>query len=413
MTLADLRGQTFAALRGPNFRRYITGHAIAMVGRWMQIVAQSWLVLELTGSGTAIGLVLALQTVPMLILGPYGGVVADRADKRKLLVVLQVLMGLQALILGVLVISDTVALWHVYVLATALGFNQCFENPVRQAFTFELVGPKNLRNAVALQSVLISCSRMIGPAVAGVIIAAGGIGLCFLLNAASVVAVVLSLLTLDTSRLRPSPPAARAKGQLREGFAYIRGRADLAVPLLMMALIGCLAFEFQVVLPIVTDQTFQAGAGAYGLLTSAMGAGSIVGGLAIATWGRTGTGPIVLAALGFGASLTVSAIAPNLAVLIVLMVVVGALSVMFTSITNSTLQLAAEPTMRGRVMALFSVAFMGSTAIGAPIAGWVSEQWGGRAGLLLGAGACFVAAAMGAAAMRRRKSAEPIPAPAD
>lgn len=413
MTLTDLRGQTFAALRGPNFRRYITGHAIAMVGRWMQIVAQSWLVLQLTGSGTAIGLVLALQTVPMLFLGPYGGVVADRADKRKLLVVLQILMGLQALILGVLVISDTVALWHVYVLAAALGFNQCFENPVRQAFTFELVGPKDLRNAVALQSVLISCSRMIGPAVAGVIIAAGGIGLCFLLNAASVVAVVISLLTLDNSALRPSVPTSRAKGQLREGFAYVRSRSDLAVPLFMMALVGCLAFEFQVVLPIVADHTFQAGAGAYGLLTSAMGAGSIVGGLAIATWGRTGTGPIVVAVLGFGAALTISAAAPNLAVLVAVMVGVGALSVMFTSITNSTLQLAAEPTMRGRVMALWSVAFMGSTAIGAPIAGWVSEQWGGRAGLLLGAGACFVAAAMGAAAMRRRTTAEPAAAPSD
>lgn len=402
--LADIRGQTFAALRGPNFRLYISGQAVSLVGTWMQTVAQSWLVLQLTGSATAIGIVLALQTVPMLLLGPYGGVVADRSDKRRLMIGLQTLMGVQALILGLLVVTDTIALWHVYVLAVALGLNQCFENPARQSFMLELVGPEDLRNAVSLQSVLASCSRMIGPAVAGLVIAAGGLGVCFLLNAASFVAVVTSLLRLDVSRLQRSPAAARAKGQLREGFAYVRSTSDLAVPLLMMALVGCLAFEFQVVLPVLADHTFAAGAGAYGFLTAAMGAGSVVGGLVVATWGRTGTRPLIVTSLAFGIALVVAAAAPNLTTLIVVMVIVGALSVTFTSTTNSSLQLAAAPTMRGRVMALWSVAFLGSTAIGGPIAGWVSEQWGGRAGLVLGAVACLVAAAMGIVALRRRAS---------
>lgn len=400
--LDDIRGQTFAALKGPNFRRYISGQAVSLIGTWMQTVAQSWLVLELTGSATAIGVVLALQTVPMLLLGPYGGVVADRTDKRRLMIFLQSLMGVQALLLGLLVVTDTVALWHVYVLAVMLGLNQCFENPARQSFMLEMVGPKDLRNAVSLQSVLASCSRMIGPAVAGIVIAAGGLGVCFLLNAASFVAVIASLVTLDVSKLQPSPPAARAKGQLREGLAYVRNDAALAVPLLMMALVGCLAFEFQVVLPIVADHTFDAGAGAYGLLTAAMGAGSVVGGLVIATWGRTGTKPLVVTALAFAVAMGIAAAAPNLTVVIATMVVVGAVSTAFTSTTNSTLQLASAPTMRGRVMALWSVAFLGSTAVGGPIAGWVCEQWGGRAGLLLGAVACLVAAAGGVFALRPR-----------
>lgn len=390
--LADIRGTTFAAMRGVNFRRYITGQAVSLVGTWMQTVAQSWLVLQLTGSGTAIGVVLALQTLPMLLLGPYGGVVADRVDKRRLMIALQSGMGLLALILGILVVTGVVQLWHVYLLALALGLNQCFENPARQSFMLEMVGPKDLRNAVSLQSTLASCARMIGPAIAGLVIAAGGIGVCFLLNAASFVAVVTSLLRLDVSKLRPSPPTARARGQLREGLAYVSRTRELAVPLAMMALIGCLAYEFQVVLPVLADITFDAGAGAYGFLTAAMGAGSVLGGLAVATWGRTGIRPLILAALAFGVALAVAAAAPSLTVLLVIMVIVGALSVTFTATANSSVQLAADPQMRGRVMALWAVAFLGSTAIGGPIAGWVVEQWGGRAGLLLGAAACLVAA---------------------
>ncbi|MFZ2526073.1 MAG: MFS transporter [Rhodococcus sp. (in: high G+C Gram-positive bacteria)] len=408
--LADLRGQTFAAMRGPNFRRYITGQVVSLIGTWMQTIAQSWLVLQLTGSGTAIGVVLALQTVPMLLIGPYGGVVADRVDKRKLMIGLQTMMGVQALILGLLTVTGTVELWHVWVLAVALGLNQCFENPARQSFMLDMVGPDDLRNAVSLQSVLASCARMVGPAVAGLVIAAGGIGVCFLLNAASFVAVVTSLLRLDVTRLNPTPPARRVRGQLREGLTYVRRSPNLAVPLLMMALVGCLAFEFQVVLPVVADQVLLAGAGGYGLLTAAMGAGSIVGGLVIATWGRTGIEPLLVTALAFGVVMAAAAAAPNLGLMVAAMLLVGGLSTAFTATTNSSLQLASDPAMRGRVMALWSVAFLGSTAIGGPLAGWVSEEFGGRAGLLLGALACVVAAGLGALLLvrGRRRALEPL-----
>ncbi|QBJ96854.1 MFS transporter [Rhodococcus sp. ABRD24] len=412
-TAGSLGRQTFAALANRNFRCFLSGQAVSLIGTWMQLVAQSWLVLELTGSGTAIGLVVALQTLPVLLLGPYGGVVADRADKRRLMIGLQSLMGVQAVVLGVLTLSGAVALWHVYLLALLLGLNQSFENPARQSFLLEMVGPEDLRNAVSLQSTLVSASRIVGPAVAGVTIAAGGLGICFLLNAASFVAVVTSLLRLDISELRRSPPMERARGQLREGLRYVRGNRNLAVPLLMMAFIGCLAFEFQVVLPIVADQTFGAGSEAYGFMTAAMGIGAVCGGLLVATWGRTGTRVLIVAAAAFGFALVAAAAAPTLALELIALAIVGAVSIAFNSTTNSTLQLEAEPQMRGRVMALWATAFQGSTAIGGPIAGWVSQEWGGRAGLLLGAITCLVVALVAAIVIGRgRKVAaqtEPIP----
>ncbi|MGZ4521363.1 MAG: MFS transporter [Mycobacteriaceae bacterium] len=393
--------QTFASLRNPNYRRYFTGQAISMVGTWMQSIAQSWLVLELTGSGTALGIVVALQTLPILILGPYGGVIADRMDKRRLMIGLQSMMGVLALVLGTLTITGEVRLWHVYVLALLLGFNNCFENPARQAFVLEMVGPKDLRNAVSLNSVLVNCARAVGPAVAGIIIATGGLGLCFLLNAVSFVAVVISLTTLDVSALNRSVPAVRSRGQLREGFSYVRHTPTLAIPLLMMGLIGCLAYEFQVVLPVLADRTFHGGAQTYGFMTGAMGIGAVVGGLYVAAKGTTGLRPLVGSTGVFGVVILGAAVAPNLPLELVAMTLVGAASVSVLSKGNSTLQLEAAPHMRGRVMALWVVAFLGSTPIGGPIVGAVSEHFGGRAGLMLGAAACLVAAAMGALAVRR------------
>ncbi|MGZ4533880.1 MAG: MFS transporter [Mycobacteriaceae bacterium] len=393
--------QTFASLRNPNYRRYFTGQAISMVGTWMQSIAQSWLVLELTGSGTALGIVVALQTLPILILGPYGGVIADRMDKRRLMIGLQSMMGVLALVLGTLTITGEVRLWHVYVLALLLGFNNCFENPARQAFVLEMVGPKDLRNAVSLNSVLVNCARAVGPAVAGIIIATGGLGLCFLLNAVSFVAVVISLTTLDVSALNRSVPAVRSRGQLREGFSYVRHTPTLAIPLLMMGLIGCLAYEFQVVLPVLADRTFHGGAQTYGFMTGAMGIGAVVGGLYVAAKGTTGLRPLVGSTGVFGVVILGAALAPNLPLELVAMTLVGAASVSVLSKGNSTLQLEAAPHMRGRVMALWVVAFLGSTPIGGPIVGAVSEHFGGRAGLMLGAAACLVAAAMGARAVRR------------
>jgi predicted MFS family arabinose efflux permease len=287
------------------------------------------------------------------------------------------------------------------VLAFLLGAVSSVETPARQTFVQELVGPDNLRNAVSLNSVLVNVARAVGPALAGIVIATGGIAACFLLNALSFAAVIGSLLRLDLAALMPSVPAPRAPGQLREGLAYVRRTPALSVPLLTMALIGCFAFEFQVVLPIVASETFAGDASTYGFLTAAMGAGAVIGGLCMAAWGRTGMWSLAAAAAAFGLAMLATAFAPSLAFALVGMGLVGAASVAFQSAGNSTLQLASAPHMRGRVMALWAVAFLGSTPIGGPIAGFVSQHFGGRAGLALGATACLVAAALTALVARR------------
>jgi MFS family permease len=399
--LNALRRQTFSSLSNRNYRRYLSGQSISLVGTWMQTIAQSWLVLQLTHSAAALGLVIALQTLPTLLLGPYGGLIADRMDKRRLMIGLQSVMGAQALLLGLLTITGTAQLWQVYVLAVVLGMINSFENPARQSFVLEMVGSTDLRNAVSLNSVLVNGARAVGPAVAGLVIAFGGLGICFLVNAVSFVAVVTSLLRLDVSALLPSTPAPRAPGQLREGLRYVRRTPALAVPLLMMALVGCLAYEFQVVLPIVASETFAGDARTYGFLTAAMGAGAVVGGLLVAARGRTGLWPLVISCCAFAVTMLAAALAPTLTLALIGMGLVGVASVTFQSIGNSTLQLSSEPHMRGRVMALWAVAFLGSTPIGGPIAGLVSQHFGGRAGLALGAVACLAAAALGAVAARR------------
>jgi MFS family permease len=406
--LDALRRQTFASLSTPNYRRFIGGQAVSMAGTWMQTIAQSWLVLELTGSATAVGLVVALQTLPVLLFGPYAGVVVDRLDKRRLLIGLLLVASALAVVLGVLTATGTVQLWQVYLLAFGLGTVSSVETPARQTFVLELVGPDNLRNAVSLNSVLVNVARAVGPALAGIVIATGGIAVCFLLNAVSFAAVIGSLLRLDLAALTPTAPAPRAPGQLREGLDYVRRTPALAVPLLTMALIGCFAFEFQVVLPIVASETFAGDASTYGFLTAAMGVGAVIGGLCMAAWGRTGLGSLAAAAAAFGLAMLATALAPTLGFALLGMGLVGAASVAFQSTGNSTLQLTSAPHMRGRVMALWAVAFLGSTPIGGPIAGFVSQQFGGRAGLALGAAACLLAAALTALVARREHREVPV-----
>jgi MFS family permease len=291
----------------------------------------------------------------------------------------------------------------VYLLAFGLGLANAVDNPTRQSFVLEMVGPEHLRNAVTLNSVLVNAARAIGPAVAGILIATIGVGVCFLINAGTFAAVIVALVTLDRAALRPSPPAIRARGQLREGFAYVRRTPALLVPLAMMAVIGMLAYEFQVVLPVVARSSYHGGAQAYGFLTAAMGIGAVVGGLGVASRSFTGTKALVWAAALFGGSILVAAAAPNLVLATIAMALVGAGSVGFLAIGNATLQLNASPSMRGRVMALWAVAFLGSTPIGGPIAGYVSQHFGGRAGLLLGGLACLATAVCGWLALRRSK----------
>ncbi|MDA8292680.1 MAG: MFS transporter, partial [Actinomycetota bacterium] len=395
--------QTFASLSNSNYRRFFVGQAISLVGTWMQATAQSWLVITITHSPTDLGVAVALQTLPVLLLGPYGGVVADRVDKRRLMVVLQAAMGVQALTLGVLVLAGSIRYWEILVLAVVLGLNNCFENPSRQAFVLEMVGSDHLRNAVSLNSTLTNGARAIGPALAGVLIATVGVGWCFVANAVSFVAVVGSLTTMDRGALRPSPPVARRRGQLREGFAYVARTPELLVPLVMIAVVGTLAYEFQVTLPVLAERTFHGGARAYGFITAAMGAGAVVGGLVTAARGGTGLRSLTIAAAIFGGAILLASLAPDIGAEIVALVLVGYGSVSFLARSNSTLQLEAAPAMRGRVMALWSVAFMGSTPVGGPLIGWVTDLGGARTGLGVGAASCECAALVGVAMIARAR----------
>ena len=404
---------TFSSLKVPNYRLYFAGQSVSLVGTWMQMTAQSWLVLSLTHSSTALGLAVALQTLPVLLLGPYGGVIADRTDKRRLMVVLQIIMGCQALVLGLLTVFGLVRFWEVCVLAVVLGLNNAFENSARQSFVREMVGRDELRNAITLNSVTVNAARAVGPGVGGVLIATVGIGTCFLLNAASFVAVVTSLLVMDRSALRPTPPTPRAAGQLREGLRYAAGVPAIALPLAMMSLVGLLAYEFQVSLPVLASHTFHGGSEAYGFMTASMGVGAVVGGLFTAARGRTGVRPMIIASTGFGVAILVSAYAPVFALSCAAMLFVGWASVSFIAVGNSTIQLAARPDMRGRVVALWQVAFQGTTPIGGPLIGLVIALSDARTGLAVGAAACLVAALGALLFLRRHRPSPPTDGPAE
>ena len=400
-TPQSVRQRTFSSLKVPNYRLYMTGQSISLVGTWMQMTAQSWLVLTLTHSSTALGLVVALQTLPVLLFGPYGGVVADRADKKRLMVILQTAMGIQALVLGLLTVFGVVSFWEVCALAVVLGMNNAFENATRQSFVREMVGRDELRNAITLNSVMVNAARAVGPAVGGVLIAVVGIGVCFLFNAASFVAVVASLVRMDRSALQPSPPTPRARGQLREGLRYAAATPTIAIPLAMMGLVGLLAYEFQVSLPVFVERTFHGGSVAFGFMTSAMGVGAVVGGLVTAARGRTGVRPMIIASTGFGVSMLAAAYAPVFALSCALMLLVGWASVSFIAIGNSTIQLTSDPEKRGRMIALWQVAFQGTTPIGGPLVGWVIALSDPRSGLAVGGVSCLAAAAGGYVLARR------------
>jgi len=390
---------TFAALSVPNYRLYFAGQATSLAGTWMQMTAQAWLVLTLTHSSTALGVIIGLQTLPVLLLGPYGGVIADRVNKRRMMLSLQALMGVQALILGVLTITGEVQYWQIGVLAALLGLNNAFENPARQSFMLEMVGPEHLRNAVTLNSVMANTARVVGPAIGGILIATVGIGECFLLNAASFAAVIVSLLAMDRSALNPTALTPRGRGQLREGLRYVRSTPELAVPLLMMAAVGCLTYEFQVTLPVMATRALHVGSAGFGFMTATMGVGAVLGGLLVAARGKIGIRPLTIAAGGFAVALALATLAPDLPLELVALAFVGWGSISFMSMANSTLQLTAASEMRGRVMSLWFVAFQGSTPIGGPIVGWLMAVAGARAGLGIGTVTAFAVALGGLGAL--------------
>jgi MFS family permease len=380
------------------------GQAISMSGTWMQTIAQSWLVLKLTNSGTALGIATALQFMPILLFGLWGGVIADRFPKRTLLYLTQSTSGVLALILGILVATGTVRLWMVYVLALCLGLVNAVDNPTRQAFVFEMVGKDEVRNAVTLNSSQVSLSRVIGPAIAGALIATVGLAPCFIINGLSYIAVLISLFMMRADQLHTAPPVASRKGQLLEGFRYVTSTPELWNILIIVAIIGTLSYEFQVSLPLLAQFTFRSNAEGYAALTSAMGIGAVIGGVLTAGLKKMSQRATVNAALIFGASILFVAIMPNLTLAVAAMVIVGFFSIYFISLANSILQLESSQEMRGRVMSFWSIAFLGSTTIGGPIIGWVGENAGPRWGLAVGGFAAIFAAVLTAARWRMSAS---------
>jgi MFS family permease len=396
------RGRTFESLSVPNYRKFFAGQAVSLAGTWMQSVALAWLVLELTGSATWLGSVIALQTLPILLLGPYAGVLVDRVDKRRLLVATQSAAAAQALLMGVLTVRHDITVAWVLALSLALGLVNTMDNPARQSFIREMVPGSLVRNAVTLNAVVVNASRAVGPAIGGVLIATLGVGACFLVNAASFVAVIGAYVAMDPAALRRSEPTPRAPRQLRDGLAYVRRTRNLFVPLLMMALVGTLTYEFQVSLPALATDTFGEGATSLGWIVSAMGVGAVVGGLVSASRETTGIRPMVMSAGAFGLSTGLTAVAPTVQLAAASLLLVGAASVWFLSVGNATLQIEADPQMRGRVMALWAVAFLGTTPVGGPLVGWIAEHASPRWALGVGAVAALAAAALGASVLRRR-----------
>lgn len=407
--LGQYRRSTFSSLSIRNYRLYYIGQVISNSGTWMQSVAQAWLVLQLTHSGTALGFVAALQFLPILVLGPFGGVIADRFPKRKLMVVTQSAFGLQAFVLGMLVATGIVQLWMVEVLAFSYGLINAVDNPVRQSFVIEMVGPRELRNAVTLFSTLVNLSRVVGPTLAGILITAVGLAPCFIINGISYLAVIIMLLMMQAAELFPAPPIPVARGQLRAGLRYVLATPILRNVLLMLAIIGTLTFEFSVSLPLIAQFTFNGGADSYAALSAAMGIGAVAGGLMTAGQKKTSPRMLVVAAFLFGLATTLAALMPSLALTAVAMIAVGLCSIYFTTLGNSILQLESEPQMRGRVMAFWAMAFLGSTTIGGPIIGWVGQNIGPRWGLAVGGIAAIVAAGLGALTVRQVQPPKRVP----
>jgi MFS family permease len=385
----------FAALAVPNFRRYVSGQSLSLIGTWVETVAQALLVLKLTHSGTVLGLTTAARYAPILLLSPYAGLLVDRYSKRHVLLVTQAGLGLVSAALGAAVLTGDIRLWQVVVLAVLFGILSAVDNPARQAFVPEVVGHDLLRNAVTLNSTTVNVARVIGPAIAAILVSTVGIGWCFVVNAVSFGFVIVSLLRLDTRRLHPVPPVPRRRGQLRAGLRYAVGVPAIIRPLLMMALVGTFTFEFEVSLPLLAETTFHGTGTTYSWLIGALGAGAVVGGLYAARSARTGVARLIRAALGYAIAVGLVAAAPTLATAIAACVLVGVASVIFLTTGNATIQLASDPEYRGRVTALWSMALVGSTPIGSPVIGALSDVASPRYALGLGAVACVAAAIIG------------------
>ncbi|GAA0610972.1 MFS transporter [Kribbella sandramycini] len=377
---------TFRAFRVRNFRLYATGAIVSNVGTWMQRVAQDWLVLELTHSGTALGIVTGLQFAPALLLGPYAGLVADRFPKRKLLMVTQVWMGIAALLLGTLTVTGLVEPWHVFALAFLFGIGTAFDAPARQAFVVEMVGRDDLSNAVGLNSASFNAARLIGPGLAGLLIHWIGTGPVIIANGVSYAAVILSLRLMRRSELHTPKVAGRDKGMIRDGMRYLWRRPDLMMVLVTVAFAGMFGLNFQLTSALMATEVFHKGAGEFGILGSILAIGSLSGALLAARRVRIRARLVIGAAIAFGLLEVVSAVMPSYLTFAVVLPFVGLASLTMLTAANATMQLSIEPTMRGRVMALYMSVLMGGTTIGSPLIGFVGQELGARYSLIVGGG---------------------------
>jgi MFS family permease len=406
-----LARQTFASLSVRNYRVFFLGMLVSATGTWMQSVAQGWLVLKLTGSGTMVGLVTAAQFLPMLLGGVFGGVIADRFDKRRILFMSQTVLGVSAGLLAVVTLTGVVQTWMVFACALLTGCGTVVDNPTRQAFVSELVGPDKVANAVALNSAMFNAARIVGPALAGLLILVAGTGTCFAYNAVSYGAVLISLTRLRADELHRSTPVARGRGQVRAGLTYAWRMPELRSTILLVAVVGTFALNFTVLTPLLVRFTFDAGPGTLGILTSVMGAGSLIGALVAAARAKPTPKVLIGAAAALGLAMFGVAAAPSVIVAAVFLALTGAATITFLSTANSTLQLSSSPEMRGRVMSLYLLVFLGSTPIGGPIVGFIAQQLSPRIGFVVGAVASLVGAffAAGSVLRARRRSFAPQP----
>jgi MFS family permease len=385
----------FRALSNPNYRRYALGSLVSNTGTWMQRVAQDWLVLRLTdGSGAALGITTGLQFLPVLLLSPYAGVIADRFPKRRLLQLTQLTMAFASLALGLLAVAGVAQVWQVYLIAFLFGIGSAFDAPARQSFVSEMVGPDDLTNAVGLNSAAFNAARVIGPAIAGLMIGAMGggtwaTGWVILINGMSYGAVIWQLEHMDTALLHSPRPAPRTPGMLLEGVRYLRSQPKMMAILVMVFFAGTFGMNFQITSALMATHVFDKGAGEFGILGSAMAVGSLAGALLAARRVRIRLRLVAGAALGFGVAEIVAGLMPTYVAFALMCPVIGVCALTMLNSANATMQLESEPALRGRVMALYMTVVMGGTPIGSPIIGWVGQEFGPR-WTLLGGGALVI-----------------------
>jgi MFS family permease len=390
-----------------NFRLFFVGQIVSVTGTWMQSVAAAWLVLKLTESSVALGIQLALNFGPILLLGAWAGLLADRRDKRLILIGTQTAFALQAMALWVLVFAGVAELWMVYTLSLFAGIVTAIDNPARQSFYAEMVGNKDLTNAVSLNSAVMTGTRIVGPALAGVLIATVGLAPSFLFNGISYVAVIAALVAMRPDELHREVVPVRGKGQLREGLAYVRRTPGLLLPLTWMAVIFTFSFNFSVLFPVLATRVFEGDAGTYATMLSVFGVGSLLGALAMARQQEPNPRRLAAAAVAFGAASVLASAAPTFWSELLVLVPMGIVSMVFMITGNSTLQLSSRANMRGRVMALYGMVFLGGTPIGAPIAGWVADRFGPRMGIALGGLIAVVTGLTGLWMLSRRRLRRP------